>query len=87
MAVDLKDFFLNTPMERAEYMKVTYKYFREDIRQGYNLAKIITSDGWVYIRIDKGIYGLKQAARIVYDLLNTRLSKDVYKPYIDNVNI
>ena len=25
MAVDLKDFCLNTPMERAEYMKVRYK--------------------------------------------------------------
>jgi hypothetical protein len=87
MAADLKDFFLNTPMERAEYMKIRYKYFPEAIRTAYNLDNLVTDDGWVYIRIIKGMYGLKQAARIAYDLLKTRLATDGYSPCTKNVNI
>ena len=37
MSADLKDFFLATPMEGEEYMKVPYKHFPPDIRQRYNL--------------------------------------------------
>ena len=39
MSADLKDFFLATPMEGDEYMKVKYKYFPENIRNRYELDK------------------------------------------------
>ena len=86
MTADLKDFFLNTPMDRAEYMKIQYKYFPKEVRSAYNLDKIVTTDGWIYIQIIKGMYGLKQAARLAYDLLKKRLSKHGYSPCIENVN-
>ena len=86
MTADLKDFFLNTPMERAEYMKIQYKYFPEEIRIVYNLDTIVTTDGWIYIQIIKGMYGLKQATRLAYDLLKKRLSRHGYSPCIENVN-
>ena len=37
MSADLKDFFLATPMEGDEYMKVSYKHFPQDIRDQYRL--------------------------------------------------
>ena len=39
MSADLKDFFLATPMEGNEYMKVPYKHFPQDIRDRYGLDK------------------------------------------------
>ena len=86
MSADLKDFFLNTPMQRAEYMKIQYKYFPLAIRLAYNLNQLVTAQGWVYIKIVKGMYGLKQAARIAYDLLKTRLAKHGYTPCTENIN-
>ena len=87
MAADLKDFFLNTPMERAEYMKIKYKYFPSSIRTAYDLQHVVTNDGWVYIKIIKGMYSLKQAAKIAYDLLKKRLALHGYYPSPDNINI
>ena len=69
-------------MEHAEYMKIKYKYFPLEIRAAYNLNQLVTPDGWVYIEIMKGIYGLKQVVRIAYELLKTRLAKYGYTPCI-----
>ena len=53
MTADLKDFFLATPMEGDEYMKVHYKHFPEDIRKIYRLEKKVTPSGHIYIKIKK----------------------------------
>ena len=39
MSLDLKDYFLATPMDKPKYMKVPFKYFPDDIRKKYNLHK------------------------------------------------
>ena len=57
-SMDLKDMFLHTPMLSPEYMRVAYKYFPNDIRQRYNLNNIVHTDGYIYIKIKKGMYGL-----------------------------
>jgi hypothetical protein len=62
LSADLKDHFLASPMRDPEYMKIKYKYFPEDIRTKYELWNLVTADGYFYIRIKKGMYGLKQAA-------------------------
>ena len=74
MSADIKDYFLATPMAKAEYMKVQYKNIPEDIRQQYNLQEKVTSDNCIYIRIKKGMCGLKQAAILVYDQLKKNSS-------------
>ena len=70
-AADLKDFFLATPMKDPEYMRIHSKYFFDDVRTAYNIDEKIASDGYVYIRIQKGMYGLKQAAVLAYNQLVT----------------
>ena len=59
LSMDLKDLFLKTIMEDPEYMRVQLKYFPLDIQQRYNLQQIIYSDGYIYVNIIKGVYGLK----------------------------
>ena len=45
-------------------MRIHGKYFFPDIRQKYSIDKIIDADGYVYCKIIKGMYGLKQAAML-----------------------
>ena len=54
-------------MEGDEYMKVPYKNFPPDIQKRYNLDSKVTESGHVFIRIKKGMYGLKQAAILAYN--------------------
>lgn len=67
ISADIKDYFLATPMAKAEYMKVQYKHIPEDICQQCNLHDKVTADNYIYICIKKGMYGLKQAAILAYD--------------------
>ena len=80
MTLDLKDFFLASPMERPEYMKLLYKHIPDDIRQRYNLDKLVAQDGYIYVKIKKGMYGLKQAAVLAYNQLVKFLAPHGYKP-------
>jgi hypothetical protein len=51
--IDLKDFYLMTPMTRSEYMCMKIKDLPEEFITMYNLANKATSDGYVYIKIQK----------------------------------
>ena len=79
MSLDLKDFFLATPMPTPEYMKVPFKYFPQDIVQKYNLTEKIHKD-YIFIKISKGMYGLKQAAVLAYENLIKNLKPFGYEP-------
>jgi hypothetical protein len=60
MMMDIKNYYLGTPLPPFEYMKMLQSRFPEEIIQKYNLSALVV-DGWVYIEIRKGMYGLKQA--------------------------
>ena len=61
--IDIKDFYLNTPMSRYEYMWVPVKLIPPDIFREYKLEKLVHKDR-VLVKIRKGMYGLPQAGRI-----------------------
>ena len=86
-SMDLKDMFLHAPMEQPEYMKVKLKYFPSDIIQQYELYKIVHNDGHVYIKIIKGMYGLKQAAILAYKILYKLLLEAGYHPIINSSGV
>jgi hypothetical protein len=54
-------------------MKMLLSHFPEEIVQQYNINALAV-DGWVYIEIRKGVYGLKQAGLLANQLLQTRLA-------------
>jgi hypothetical protein len=68
MCLDVKNFYLNTPMQRYEYMRLPLIIIPDEIIEAYNL-KAIARDGWVHIEIRKGMYGLPQAGILANKLL------------------
>jgi hypothetical protein len=58
--MDIKNYYIGTPLPRFEYMKMLLSRFTEEIIQKYNLNALAV-DGLVCIEIRKGMYGLKQA--------------------------
>jgi hypothetical protein len=77
--VDIKDFYLNTPMKRPEYMRLKITDIPDEVIDEYNLREmIVDDDGYVYSEITKGMYGLPQAGIIAQELLAERLAKHGY---------
>ena len=66
MSCDLKDFFLVSPMKESEYMKVLMKYFPQDMITKYNLEQLVDSRDNVFVKINIGMYSLKQAAILTF---------------------
>jgi hypothetical protein len=79
MMMDIKNYYLGTPLPRFEYMKMLLSRFPEEIVDKYNLDTLAV-DGWVYIEIRKGMYGLKQSGVLANQLLQTRLAPFRYYP-------
>jgi hypothetical protein len=49
--IDLKDFYLMTPLTRPEYMRMKIKDLPEEFVTMYNLTNKATANGFVYIKI------------------------------------
>ena len=77
MTMDIKDFYLNTPMARYEYMRLRLTDMPKDVIAHYKLNKIATPEGYIYCEIQKGMYGLPQAGIIAQQLLEERLGKAI----------
>jgi hypothetical protein len=56
MMMDVKNYYLGTPLPRFEYMKMLISRFSEEIIQKYNLNALAVNS-WVYIEIREGMYG------------------------------
>ena len=76
--LDLKDFYLNTPMKRYKYMRIKISDIPKEIIQEYKLHELEMEEGYVYCEIFKGMYGLPQAGIIAQELLQERLAKAGY---------
>jgi hypothetical protein len=69
---DVKNFYLNTPMKNSEYMRIPINLIPPEIIEEYDLMSKV-HNGFIYIRIDKGMYGLPQAGLLANQLLEKRL--------------
>ena len=47
MTMDIKDFYLNTPMARYKYMQLHIADMPEDVIEHYNLRDKATPDGYI----------------------------------------
>lgn len=77
MTLDIKNFYLNTPMTRYEYVRLKLDDVPDEIIVEYNLHEK-ASDGFIYLEIQKGMYGLPQAGILAQELLEKRLNKHGY---------
>jgi hypothetical protein len=77
MGLDIGSFYLATPMDRYEYMRLAIDLFPEHIIQQYDLRKHVRK-GYIYVEIRKAIYGLPQAGILSNLLLRKRLAPAGY---------
>ena len=77
MTADAKKFYLCTPMERHEFMRMPIELIPPEFAQAYNLSEKV-QNGYVYMRIVRGMYGLPQAGMLANNLLKERLEKHGY---------
>ena len=61
-------------------MRVKLIHLPDDIIEQYDLRNKATSDGWVYVEIQKGMYGLKNASILAYQSLKNVLKPFGYRP-------
>jgi hypothetical protein len=79
LVLDIKNFYLNTPLRRFEYMVINFSSLPQETIDKYDL-KELAHDGKVYIEIQKGMYGLPQVGILANKLLQRNLAKDGYRP-------
>ena len=58
--LDIANFYLGTPLDRYEYMKMPLDIFPQHIKDQYNLDEM-EYKGYMWLEIRKVIYGLPQA--------------------------
>ncbi len=75
MTIDIKNFYLNMPMERYEYVRLKLTDIPDEIITQYNLHAIATTNGYIDVEIRKGMYGLPQAGLLAQQLLEKRLNE------------
>ena len=66
-------------MKKTKYYKIALKIIPQEIIEKYDLSNN-QCDGCLYIRIEKGIYGLVQAGIIAHEALKEHLQPYVYAP-------
>jgi hypothetical protein len=74
---DISNFYLGTPLDRPEYVRIHISQIPDEFIEEYNLHQYV-HEGWVYFEITKGVYGLKQAGKLANDLLTERLELHGY---------
>jgi hypothetical protein len=79
MMMDIKNYYVGTPLPTYEYMRLPISILPLDIIEKYDLTRLAVN-GWVYLEIRKGMYGLKQAGILANQLLQKRLKPFGYYP-------
>ena len=74
---DIRNYYLSTPLDYPEYVKIKLTKIPQDVIDEYNLHDFF-HESWVYFEIRNNVYGLPKYGRLVNDLLETRLLKHDY---------
>jgi hypothetical protein len=74
---DLSNFYLMMPLKQPKYGRVKLTDIPDEIINKYKLNDKAT-DGWVYFKVVRGMYGLPQSGSNSHDELEERLNKDGY---------
>ena len=79
MTINIKNFYLNTPLKRYEYFRLQIANLPDDIVKHYKLGENVTNDGFVYVEIQRGMYDMPYSGLIAQELLKKRLEKHGYQ--------
>ena len=76
--MDIKNFYLNTHLETFQYLRMHIDDFPQEIINEYGLTGHMITDDFVYIQVEKGMPGLKEAGMLANKLLEQRLTPHGY---------
>ena len=74
---DIANMYLETPLDRYEYMQMPISLMPQDIIDHYGLREKALN-GYAYMEIRCGMYGLPQAGILANKLLKKRLARHGY---------
>ena len=77
MTVDIKDYYLGTPLLRPEYVRIPFRFLPPAVITAHNLQPYVNNDT-VLFEITKGMYGLPQAGLLAQQRLITHLALHGY---------
>ena len=78
MTMDISNMYLNTPLDRYEYMRMNIKDLPQEIIDEHNLKDLADKDGWVYMEIRRAMYGLRQSGALAGKQLAKILGEEGY---------
>ena len=64
MTMDISNMYLNTLLDRFEYMRMKLTDSSQEIIDEYNLNDIVNPNGWIYMEIRKTLPGLCQSGAL-----------------------
>lgn len=68
MTIDIKDYFLNSKLDKPEYMRIPITYFPIESQRQFDTNKFINkTNNTLIVEVTKSLYGLPQAAKVSYD--------------------
>ena len=81
--IDLKNFYLGTPMTYYQYIRVLPKMIPKEVWDNPRYTIHISANGFVYLDIRRGMYDLKEAGVFAFEQLARHLAPHGYKltPY------
>ncbi len=68
-------------MARLEYMQLKLSNMPDNIINQYELQSKATADGYVYVKIQKGMYRLPHAGLIAQELLINSMRKGINRAH------
>ena len=77
MTMDIKDFYLGTPLPHPEYMRIHIDQMPQKSREKYISSGMLKND-YLLFEINKGIYGLAQAGLLAQERLFQILAQNGY---------
>ena len=77
MYSDINGFYLETPLPKKEYMRMDMRDIPQAFRDHYG-PDAMARNGFIYMCIQKGMYGLLATGMLANKLLKSRLAKKGY---------
>ena len=78
MTADVNNFYLNTLMDEPKYMKIPVKFTPDEIKVEYKVREFEHA-GYMYVQINKDMYGLAQADLLENEPLAKRWAKHGFR--------
>ena len=80
LGLDISNYYLGTPMSYYQYMRVPTSVIPQEVWDDPSYDIQVASDGYVYLEIRRGMYGLKEAGIIAFNQLVKKLAPYGYAP-------